>query len=159
MHQDSQTTEECGHGHRAGRGLGPILELTRGLAEDQHQKPDRDGAPNHPGLDQQLQIIIVRMVHEEAGIETAEFRVNNWEGAESPTEEGLLDQHAQTVTIDAEANSSVNFFTGFGVNADQAAGEFVAAHPDEKNNHYRQKRAQHEGLFPTAFALPDQKHE
>ena len=55
MHQNPDTAEQRGHGHRAARGLGPIRELARGLAEDQDQKPDRDGESNQAGLDQQLQ--------------------------------------------------------------------------------------------------------
>src|ERR1700675_3752964 len=101
VYQDSHTSKESGHGYRAARGLGPIIELVCGLAEHQHQKPDRDGEASQAGFDEQLQIIVVRVVHEEGGVKTAKFRVDNGKGAESPTEDGPLDQHAQTVTIDA----------------------------------------------------------
>ena len=117
MHQDSDATEQGRRGQRAARRLGPILKLGRPTPEDQHQKPGRDRESRHSRLDQQLQIIIVRLVDKEQTVETAKFRVDDGERAESPTQQWPLRKHAQAVAIDAEANPAIDFFTSFGVNA------------------------------------------
>ena len=124
VHQDSHATEQRGDGQCAGGVLGPILilKLGRGLAENQHQEPDCDGESGQAGFDQQLQIIIVGLVHEEVGVETAKFRVGGGKGAQSPAENGPLHQHVQAVAINGQAKPTVDLFTGFGVNAGQAAG-------------------------------------
>src|SRR5208337_2993968 len=112
--QNSHTTEQRGHGHCTASRLSPILKFARRPAEDQDQKPDGDGESRQASLDQQLQIIVVRLVHEEGGVETAKFRIDDGKGAESPTEKWPLDKHAQAVAIDAEANPSAKFFASFG---------------------------------------------
>ena len=143
VHQDADTSEESGDGQSAAGGFSPVVYFGGGMTEDEHQKPDRDGESGETGFDQQLQIIVMSLVHEERGVETAKFRIDDRKSAESPAEHRPLEQHAQAVAVDGEADASTDFFTSFGVNAGQALGEFVAAHPNEKDNHRRQKRAQH----------------
>ena len=84
----------------------------------------------------------MRLIDEECGVEAAKFWVDDRERAQSPAEERPFEQHAQAVAIDGEAGSSGEFLLRFGMNADETPGEFVPAHPDEKNNHQRQERAQ-----------------
>ena len=51
-------------------------------------KPDGDAESRKSGFDQQLQVIVVRLIHEKSGVEAAEFWIDDGEGTESPTENG-----------------------------------------------------------------------
>src|SRR5450755_1143449 len=104
------------------------------MPKDEYEIPDRNGESGQAGLDQQLQIVIVRLVDEEGGVETAKLRIDNWKRAESPTQQRPLEQHMPAVAVDGNANSTADFFTSFAVNAHEALSERVAADPNQKNN-------------------------
>ena len=76
-------------------------------------------------------------IHKEVGVETAEPRIDDGKGSKPPAEERPLGKHAKAVAIDGHANTAADFLAGFGVNAHQAMGEFVAADPDQESNHHR----------------------
>ena len=109
MDEDADAAEQSRHRQCAGRGLGPVLELGGGLAEDHHQKPDGDQKSSEAGFDQQLQVVVVRLVDEERCVEAAKLRIDDGKCAESPAQEGPLEEHAQAVAIDVNAHSAGDF--------------------------------------------------
>src|SRR5262249_6691441 len=76
VHQDAQASNQRGKSQNAIGIFGPIGKLRSRAAECRYQKPERDAEPDHSCFYQQLQVIVVRLIHEKAGVETAKLRID-----------------------------------------------------------------------------------
>ncbi len=75
-----------------------------GSSVDRQQKPDHRSESKQTGLHEQLQIVVVRLIDEEIGVEGAELRIDDWERSQAPAEHGFLEEHPKAVAIDGDAN-------------------------------------------------------
>src|SRR5205807_5393339 len=87
----------------------PILYLTNGVPIDNPEEPEHRGKSQYSCFHQQLQVVVVRLIDKEVGIERAELRIYNRECPQSPSENRLFQEHFQSVAIDEIANVAGNF--------------------------------------------------
>src|SRR5439155_26184417 len=106
VHQNSGANKHGHQGYCAVSFVCPVRDFLTRLAEDRHYQPQHDCESHRSGFHKQLDVIIVRFVHVEIGIEAAKLRINVGKCAQPPSEDRFREKHLQTVTRDVHSGST-----------------------------------------------------
>ncbi len=83
---------------------GPVTYFLDGPCVDRHQKPEHRCEAEHTHFHEQLQIVVVRLIDEEIGVEGAELRIHDGKSSQAPAQHGLLQEHLKAIAVDVMAD-------------------------------------------------------
>ena len=103
-------------------------------------KPEHGGKSQCTHLVEQLQVVVVRLVHKHVGVETAVLGVDDGKRAQPPAEYRFVPEYSQRVPVNAQARSAREFRAGIGSKAGHAVRQFRAPEPEEHPGHEHRGR-------------------
>src|SRR5262249_28434037 len=100
VNQQACATEQCGKCYRRIEIPTPIPQFLEGSANCQGEEPQHRQKAENPRFHQQLQVIVVSVVYQLVGVETAELRKDNGKSSQTPAEHRFFSKHDQRIAVD-----------------------------------------------------------
>ena len=150
--QDAAHTKHAGQSHRAAHLTWPISDLLDASGIKHHHEPEHGCEAQQAHFHEQLQVIVVRFVDEEVGIESAELRIHDRKCSQAPPQNGLLEEHAKAVAVDVGANVAGKLGVS-GAGGGDTPAEFAAADPDQQADDDGEENADADGGAQSALSV------
>src|SRR4030095_13651743 len=93
------------------------------------EEPDCGAESQQTGFSGELQVVIMRLINQQTGVEAAELRIDLLECDEPPAQYRASGEHDSSIAINTETNIAPEFGATIAIESGDPGGNLVTSNP------------------------------